>query len=170
MKDRELNKLLKDGAVLLGLCDKWQDEWDIRSTKEELINKYIKGIDFCIKHDYPSKDFIKDCFPKYLLNSKGIFVDEKNGDSDDFSKAETVVLLGECRAAICYSSPCSKSVYIRHKSYADISVLGGAVAFIEMYDDSHLNLYTDMDSKAFVYLHGGSVESAGNVVVRDRRK
>lgn len=54
----ELSNTLKNRAILLGLCTEWTEGWG-NPDKQGLIDKYLHGIDFCIKHDYPTVDFIE---------------------------------------------------------------------------------------------------------------
>lgn len=169
MEGKELNKVLKDRAIEFGLCKEWQKEWDAGTTRQELIDKYLRGIDFCIEHDYPKKEFIKKTFPDELLHRNGIFVDEAFS-CDGRSPFNTVVLLGDSIGELDLEDHGSWDVYVRHGSVANIRVTEGAKAFIETYDDSVTTVKTDDDSKAFVYQHGGSVTAEGNVTVRDKRK
>lgn len=57
--NKNISLKMKNEAVSLGLCDKWQEEWTAQTTKEEMIEKFIRGQDFCIKHDWPSVSQIK---------------------------------------------------------------------------------------------------------------
>lgn len=72
----KLNTDLRDHAVSYGLCQQWQNDWQDNKNQQELIDMYIRGIDFCIEHDYPTVDYIKNnftgaCFMKtiYLLTN-----------------------------------------------------------------------------------------------------
>ena len=58
MKTREISLALKSEAVSLGLCQEWTSKWN-NESKESLVEKYVKGIDFCIEHNYPSLAFMK---------------------------------------------------------------------------------------------------------------
>lgn len=166
METKELNKMLRDRARELGLCDKWYKEWDKKSTRQELIEKYIKGIDFCIKHDYPNLDFAREYFPKNQLVQNGIFLDGKV----EGCNIKTAVLLGNSNGNLKYEGQKAGDVYVRHQSDVVITAEGGARVFVEVYDDSKVIAKTDETSKIFVYYHGGEVQSDGFVLVRDKRK
>ena len=49
-----LNSELRGHAVSYGLCTQWQGDWQNNKSQQELIGMYIRGIDFCIEHDYPT--------------------------------------------------------------------------------------------------------------------
>jgi len=166
MDSKELNKVLKGRAIELGLCEKWQSEWDKEETKQELIEKYLKGIDFCISHDYPKLEFIKAYFPKNLLFQNGIFVDDKV----DAINIKTAVLLGESSGKVRYEGLRAGSVYVRHSSVLRIEAVEGARVFVEIYDDCIVTVTADEHSKVFIYQHGGHVKSDGNVIIRDKTK
>lgn len=156
--------MLLDRAVELGLCNEWQREWNLECTRQELVEKYLKGIDFCIKHDYPNVDFIREYFPKELLERNGVFVD---GDVDG-QNLSTVVLLGKSNGVLL-NDFCVSNIYVRHSSLVSIQATNGARVFVEVYDNSLVTIAADESSKVFVYQHGGTVKSDGNVVIRDRR-
>lgn len=166
MNTKEFNRTLRDRARQLGLCDQWYDQWDRNETKQELIEKYLKGIDFCIKHDYPNLDFVRAYFSKSLLISNGIFLDE----NVDASNLKTAVLLGESRGVLRYDGLRTGNVYVRHQSELQIEATDGARVFIETYEGCKVHVVATGNSKAFVYWHGGEVTHNGNVTVRDKRK
>lgn len=169
MEGKELNKVLKARAVELGLCEKWRDEWEKEETKQELIEKYLRGIDFCIQHDYPKLEFIREHFPKKLLEKNGVFINEEIGRRDDVAAKDTVVLLGKSKAELHYDGLSMGNLYVRHHSEVTIVARGWSRVFVECYEDSVVNVKAEDESKVFVYWHGGSVESEGNVHVRDKR-
>ena len=165
MDENLLNSVLRRQARSLGLCDKWYDEWERHATSQVLIEKYLKGIDFCIKHDYPSLDFIKDNFKKEELMANGIFVDE----AVDAENVSTTVVMGQSKGVLRYDRQSSFSVYVRHESAVTITANRGARVFVETYENCKVSVEADSHSKVFVYRHGGEVSAAGNVVVRDKR-
>lgn len=164
MKKKELNTTLRDQARELGLCDEWYKGWKSNETQQELIDRYYKGIDFCIKHDYPRLEFIKKTFPKSLLLENGLFVDE-NFDASNLRRS---VLLGCSKGEMIFYGNISSNVYVRHQSIVNITATDGAKVFVETYEDCKVNVFADEYSKVFVYKHGGEVSHKGNVVVRNR--
>lgn len=165
MRDRKLSKILKEKAISLGLCQQWTDEWEDNSTPQGLIDKYIKGIDFAIKHDFPSTEFIEENFPAKLLHKNSIYVD----DEIDVRGGETTVVLGKSHGDITYDGMDVGDVYIRHQSSIYVKVSGKAYVSISVFDDAEVFVFTDKTSKVFVYQYGGKVNKFDdNVIVRDR--
>lgn len=169
MEGKEFNKALRDRARTLGLCDQWYDAWDSEETKQELIDKYLRGIDFCIEHDYPRLEFIKAYFPKAILEKNGIFVDEVF-DCCNTARYKTVVALGRSRGNISFEGMTCRSIYARHRSELTVKATDGARVFVEAWENCNVEAYADEESKIFVYWHGGEVKADGNVTVRDKRK
>ena len=166
MDNKNLNIALRERARDLGLCDQWYEEWDLNSPKEVLINKYIKGIDFCIKNDYPKLDFIKAVFTGQELADNGIFAD----CNIVMSNAKSAVLLGKSNGIIRYDGLNTGNVYLRHQSELTIEATGVARVFVEVYEGCRINVVATGIAKVFVYWHGGTVNASGNVTVRDKRK
>jgi hypothetical protein len=165
MKEKELNNLLRNKARQLGLCDQWYKDWGDNETMQQLLEKYLRGIDFCIKHDYPNLDFARKVFPRDILIANGIFLDS-HVDADNLMRS---VVIGNSIGVLRYSGNRTGNIYVRHSSEVTIEVKGDSKVFIEAYDHCIVRVVCDKDSKAFVYWHGGSVYSEGNVTIRDKR-
>ena len=56
----ELVQQLKEDGKAKGLCRMWQMKLKTGLDYEQLIQLYIKGIDFCISENYPTLDFIRN--------------------------------------------------------------------------------------------------------------
>ena len=164
-KKKSLSARLKEEAISLGLCTQWQREWNEHSSDSELLEKYIRGIDFCIAHDWPSPKFIRKHFDKAFLHQWGLFVDETVA----LSRRSTLVFLGSCSGCLAVDGIELKNVYIRHRGNVSIEAKGHARVYVSIYDDVKLSCVCDDGAKIFVYQYGGSVEASGNVVVRERR-
>lgn len=166
MEAKELNAVLKKRARELGLCDKWYKEWDKNETRQELINKYLKGIDFCIEHDYPKIDFMRQNFPKSQLQKNCIFLD----DDVEESNLRNAVFLSTTKAMLNYDGLSVGNVYVRHSAKVEITASGDSRVFVETYENCDVNATANERSKIFIYTHGGHVSINGNVIVRDRTK
>lgn len=164
MDNKELNRYLRSEARVMGLCDQWYDGWEKDSTRQELIEKYVRGIDFCISHDFPCLDFIRENFPRFQLRENGIYVDE----GGVIERAGVVIVLGDSDLVVRVSGFMVCTLYVRHGSHVDVDVSGSGRVFIECYDESVVRVSAVEESKAFVYHYGGSVEFEGSVVVREK--
>lgn len=128
-----LSETLKQQAVDLGLCRPWTEAWG-DCDRQELIDKYKKGIDFCIDKQYPSNEFIKANFDHDLLNANLIFVDEYL--DFDMMPSGIYILNGECSGSIRFAPWTAATVYVRHKSNVTIIADDFAKVFVRVYDEA----------------------------------
>lgn len=159
-----VSETLKDKAISLGLCEEWQDAWG-NPTKEELVDKFIQGYDFCLINDYPSNDFIKNHFGE-IAEKKGIYVDKKNIDLENPS---IVILQGECNGTIKVDEFNVCEVYVRHNSSVNILIEEYGIAFVRVYDNAEVTISNNGYKRSFVYKYGGSVDTSGDILVRKKQ-
>jgi hypothetical protein len=163
-KRNNLSNELKTQAIGLGLCEQWTKAWG-NPNKQELINKFLHGIDFCLKHDYPTNEFIKKNFEKEILHRNNIFVDE---DVQKRNARQIVVLQGKCTGTLLYDGMTSADVYVRHDSEVTIDCNRLSKVFISVYDRAKVNVIQRDGASVYVYLHGGDceVKAEGDVMTR----
>jgi len=175
MTERELSIKLREDARKVGLCDEWYKEWDDDTTKAELIGKYKRGLDFCIKHRWPSMAFIKKHFTQDFLRDNGILVDDTRSYPVRDANRRLVylkdfVLLGESNATIRYSfRPHMCNVWVCDDSAIKVDVKYGAYILIHLFDNATANVVTDLVSKVCVIRHTATtkVKKEGCVTIRN---
>lgn len=153
---------LKQQAISLGLCEKWQSEWG-NPDECDLIDKYLRGIDFCIKNNFPTNEYIKENFHKDILHARHIFVDENFADSNP----DVCVVNGSCTGNISFRAFAVGTLYARGNSVVDVEVGDFAVISIRIHDDAVVRVH-NRNGKVFAYLYGGCV-TGDNVIIRDRK-
>ena len=165
MKENKLSERMKMEAVGLGLCEQWTKEWTDGTTKEGMMEKFVRGIDFCIEHDWPSVKVMKRDFGD-VMHDYGVYADE----NVEAVNAPLVVLNGECVGNIEYMGTATGEVYARHRSEAKIKVRGLTRCFVSLYDEAEVSVECEEGCRVFVYVHGGRVKKTkGNVTIRDKR-
>lgn len=132
-----LSETLKQQAVDLGLCRPWTEAWG-DCDQQELIDKFVKGIDFCLERNWPTSDFIKANFDRDLLNANHIFVDE-HIQLDD-APGGIYILNGECSGSIRFAPWTAATVYVRHKSNVTIIADDFAKVFVRVYDETNVEV------------------------------
>lgn len=143
-----LSETLKQQAVDLGLCRPWTEAWG-DCDQQELIDKYKKGIDFCIDKQYPSNEFIKANFDRDLLNANLIFVDEHIRLDDALSGI--YILNGECSGTIRFAPWTAATVYVRHTSKVKIIANDFAKVFVRLYDEAEVETEAEESAVVRVY-------------------
>lgn len=131
MTDRELNIALREMARNTGLCDEWYNAWSDDSTIDECLERYVRGIDFAIKHDWPPLAFIRRHFRKEDLHRHLIYIDEEvdiNGENGYY------VFLGKCTGRLTIDGLYATTVYVRHESHIDVLTANGAKVFLSYYE------------------------------------
>lgn len=144
-----ISDILKQEAVNLGLCKPWTEAWADNSDQQTLIDKYKKGIDFCIEHQYPSSDFIKANFDRGLLNANLIFVDEYV--DMDMAPSGIYILNGECTGRIRFAPWVAATIYVRHSSEITIVAEDFAKVFVRLYDEADVEVDSDESAVVKVY-------------------
>lgn len=143
-----LSETLKQQAVDLGLCRPWTEAWG-NCSQQELIDKYKKGIDFCIDKQYPSNEFIKANFDRHLLNENLIFVDEHI--NLETAPSGIYVINGECTGRIWFGKWAAATIFVRHNSKIRIEADRYAKVFVRLYDNAEVEC--DYDESAVVKVY-----------------
>lgn len=163
--DKKLSLEMKSQAVGLGLCKMWTDDWEDDTSKEELVDKFIAGIDFCIEHDWPSVADMKRLFGG-VMQKHGVFADERVS----VKNAQITILNGACDCSATFCDCATGDIYVRHHSTLRIKARDNARVFVTVLDSASVEVATDETAKVFVYRYdnGQVVFSCGNVLVRDK--
>jgi len=175
MTENELSIKLRESARKVGLCDEWYDKWEDETDKEGLIDKYLRGLDFCIKHRWPTKTFIKQNFSQDFLRRHGILVDDTRSypirdENRRQMYLKEYVLLGSSHATIRYSfRPHMCQVWVCDNADVTVYVKYGAFVLVHLFGKSTADVHTDLVSKATVIRHTPDikVKKEGIVTVKD---
>lgn len=158
---------LKQEAIILGLCDEWTEDWG-KPDLDSLCEMFISGQDFCIKHNYPSNEYIKSNFGEVATNH-GIFVDTEI----DLVNPDVAILLGSTKGCITLSGFVSRDIYVRHDSNVTIVIKDSAKTFIRVFDNTKVIIDNQSSGKVFVYKYTdvftGKIFTNENVEVREKR-
>lgn len=148
MNGKELSIVLRDLACSqeTPLCAEWTEAWKDDSSIDELLDKYVKGFDFCVKNNYPTLEFSRKVFTEKrdVLHRHHIFLDE--GVNIE-AESGTYIFVGECTGTITFKDFTVGTVYLRHTSNIKVNAFDNAKVFVTMYDDSECQ--TEKDSFAF---------------------
>lgn len=156
---------LKRMAIQNGLCEEWQNEWGC-PTDQELIDKYINGIDFAIANDFPSLEYIQRNFDRKLLNSNGIFCEgEING------KRDIMVLNGMCHGTIKAKDFDCLTIYARHDCIVEIEIKDFAFVTLYAYDNADIRITNRSYRRARVYNYSDNTKIVclGDIMQKKRK-
>lgn len=161
--DINVSDQLKNKAAGLGLCEEWTNNWG-RPDKDELVDKYIRGIDFAIKHDFPSTSYMKEHF-NGIMQKHGVFVDE----NIEQHNPSIMVANGKCKGYVNFDNFGTGRLYIRHDSNITVKASGLSKIFISTYDNCKLNIDCTDEAIVYVYKHRGNITYSGNVLIREQK-
>lgn len=125
----EVQELLKKEAISLGLCQQWQDEWGTPDV-DTLCDKFIRGIDFCIKHDFPKIEKINELFKKEDLERNGIYT---QGLSHVKNKKH-VIAMGDAEVVVTVPENCICDIYARHNAKVRVEASQNSFTYFSLYD------------------------------------
>ena len=176
MNNKELSIKLREDARKLGLCDEWYGQWKDDTDVQELCDKYKRGLDFCIKHRWPSRGFIIQHFQKEFLRDNGILIDDarsypvRDATTRRLQYIREYVLLGRSHATVRYSfRPHVCNIWVCDDSEIKVFVKYGAFILIHLFDNAKADVTTDLVSKVSVIRHSRKcvVKKEGIVNVKD---
>lgn len=167
----ELVEQLRKDGVRKGLCQQYQGLLQGDLSVEELVKLFIGGIDFCIKYNYPTLDFMRDRF-KGKSEPYGSFVDDVV--QDPLVNVPDLVFNGDCKAMAEYSGFSVSRIFVRHNTQMSVNVSDHAVVTIDAFDNTYLAIaVAGNDAQVIVNLYGDAkVDCMGtgiNVINKNKK-
>lgn len=151
--DMDLAKALAIGAKKKGICREWHDELKTLTDKDSMIQMYLRGIDFCLKNEFPDNDFIKANFGD-KTKDYGIFVDGEI----NVTNAPKCVCLGNSTGQVTIDGYNVCEIFVKHSSALRIEAKGNSFVMIDVFDDSTIMVNAHDNAKVCVNRYGGDVK------------
>lgn len=162
-KKKNLSMALRDEADDLGLCSAWHRAWHDDSTQQELIDKYLKGIDFCLMHHWPTAGFIRKHFDVDILRRNGVLVNDRYS----IRNKPEIVISGNSDAIVRLDGDCSSRIYVGDDSKARVFVKTAEKVIVEVRDRASVEIVPDpyyfVDVCVYVYSDEASVEAPAGI-------
>jgi hypothetical protein len=146
------SRQLYDQAIKLGLCSKWQGDWNGESV-ESLCSMYKRGIQFCIENDYPSVEFMVDKF-RGKTEKHGLYISERFSIK---AEQDVYILNGNCNGKVENNGWGVTKIYVRHNSVLNLVVRGNSMTYIDMYDNTSLDLTILDKAQVTINKYGGII-------------
>lgn len=165
------SEMLRALARKNGMCDKWYKEWGDCSD-EELVKKFLDGMNFCIKSNFPNVNIIKS-FDNKLLNRNNIYVDEESLNLHNPSKKSPhkVVLCGNTNATIFYDCYSVADLYIQHDCKVNLICINHAIVHVTITGNASVCIIKSENASVSVYKKNATckVVSDKGVVVNTKK-
>lgn len=148
---------LRNMARKLNLCDKWFGEWKDDTDEQTLIDKYFKGLDFCLIHHYPSNEYISTHFERDLLRKNGILVD----DNYSLLNPSNAILLGSSKSTIRVNARNHAVIHVRDNVSVKVVAKNNAFVIVHAMDNSTVHAEGFDSSRLVVFRNSKSA----NIIV-----
>lgn len=160
-----INNELRDEAIRLGLCNEWQQLWSKDWDFTKLVERYKKGIDFCMENHYPSDNFVKNNFDRELLRKNFILVDDKYS----FLNPKVCVVTGNSDSNIRFNAWSSGEVYISGSSNVTLTAKNYSFVMVHLYEESSISAIASDKARIVIIKHAKTTKidkSIGDVRVK----
>lgn len=160
-----LNKDLKDQAVALGLCGDWQKLWGKDWSREKMVERMYKGLDFCLQYHYPSNDFILKHFDLDFRRKSNVFVNDKYS----VVNPKESLVLGTSDVTFRYNGHSYGNIHIRDNSSAKVIARNLSLVIVHLYENASVTAEQYDNAKVVLVKHSTNVHIAApsNIKVRE---
>lgn len=133
------------------ICEEWAVKMQNAQTLDELLDMYIKGIDFSFSSEFLSNDFMRRNL-KGKMEHKGIFLD----DSIDLHNQREIVCLGDSRINYLGDQFSVSQMYLRDNVKARLVVRDSAFVMIDIFDNTQLEIEASNKANVRVNCYKGA--------------
>ena len=162
----ELNKELKNQAVALGLCKEWQKSWGKDWSKEKMVERMYKGLDFCLKHHWPSNEFITNHFDVDFLRQNNIFVNDKYS----VCNPKQSLALGSSEITFRYNAWHNGSIHIRDNSSAKIFARNKSFVIVHLYEKAYIEAEQQDKATIVIIKHSPDVTIIADTNIKVKKE
>ncbi|WP_219223361.1 hypothetical protein [Pedobacter antarcticus] len=162
----EIKKYILDQAIVKHVCPQGAEGISKSRSIDDLLEMYVKDIDYCLSNDFPSNmDLLK--IGGERLSTYGILID----DSSKKQNSKFTVLLGHCNVSLAYDGYTASTLFVKNKSEADIEVNGHAFVVIDCFDECIVRLHVGVKAKVLLNIYGKTtVHTTGPGIIKTVNK
>ena len=143
-------ELIKQAERLKGCNPGLQQLKECKSV-DELINCFYDRIDFCLAHNFPSREYVKKHY-QAEAEKAGIYIDRKWR----FSNPNTLVLLGKSDVEIEFDEYTVSRLYVKHDTQLTIIATGNAFVVVDALDDSNVRVFLSDNARVIGNVYGNA--------------
>lgn len=153
----DLAKTLAKDAAKHGICTEWFNELKALTDRRAMVEMYLRGIDFCLKNDYPTNQFIQANFGD-IAPEMGVFVNKNLGINNQVNNPKCVCL-GSTFGGISYNDYNVGEVFIKHDSNVFIHASDNAFVMVDIFDDGNVHIIAHDHAKVVINKYGNAEDN-----------
>lgn len=164
---KKINDIIKQMVIKQGTCAEGLSSLQkLGDSTPEVIQSYIKHIDYCLATNTPNKDFIKENFSEDDLSKNGIYIDNTLYIENEFRS----IILGACEAEIVIDGYNTSRIYAKHTSKLNIIASGRAHVLVDTLDDAEVKVSCCDDAVVIVYLYSRATCTGATKIVHKNKE
>lgn len=121
-------------------------------SKDDLVEMYMEGIDFCLSNEFPSNDFIGNHFVG-IMENHGVYLDSVVNLVDPAQ----VVVLGDTKGDIRMDGYTVSQIFVKHQSNLKIKAGDNSFVMIDIFDDASMEIEASGDARVCINRYGGAI-------------
>lgn len=146
---KDLSTALAKEAKKKGICKEWHTALKSQTDRKAMVEMYLRGIDFCLKNDYPANDFIKAHFGD-IAPRMGVFVDcEINVEN-----SPKCVCLVQTFGKVSTTGFNVCEIFAKHEAEINVVAADNAFVMVDVFDHSVVNIHAHDRAKVCVNHYG----------------
>ena len=146
-----INRDMAKAAEAAGVCKEWHERLLHTTDLQSLSDLYFNGIDFCIKKQVPSIEYLRQLGAQ-ILEPIGIYVDGK----PSLGNCRRAAFYGSCEGYAVYSGYNTGQLYLTGQTRLRVIAQGNAVVVIDAFDSSVLEVEARGDARITVFQYEGA--------------
>lgn len=162
MDFQQLKKELATEAKKKGICKEWYDFILNATSKERLLILFIKGLDFCIKNDFPAARLRAELAG--IRQHYGIFVN----DPIDVKGVRNVIAFGTSEGKAEFDGFNVAQIWARDDTKINVKAGGHAYITVDIADQAKVEITASDMARICIFFHGGSynANTAGSAQIK----
>lgn len=155
IKRTMMNKVARElakQAKVKGICEEWHKQLKDLTDKHDMVDMYIRGIDFCLSNEFPGNEYIRKNF-KGIMEEQGVFLD----DNITLVNFRRCVALGTTKGSIKTTLYKVCEVFAKHESRLNVIAEDNAFVEIDMFDNSVVSVVSSGKAKVYINHYGGNI-------------
>lgn len=165
-----INNELRSSAIGHGLCAMWQRDWKEDWDFKTLAQRYLRGIDFCFKHEYPSNEYMLRISEQSFRREVGIIID----DNYSLLNPEVCAIMGNSKVKVRTNSNTASSIWVKDNAEVTLIARGRSSQHVHVFGNAKIIVEDcEMGAEVLIFRHSDKVEvvpyegSIGKVLIHE---